>query len=160
MPNPGSSGEIELRSAAFNDHTPIPSRYSYDGGNVSPPLEWRGMPDGTEELVLLCEDPDAPRGTFTHWVVTHIAPNASGVAGGSRGLPGGATRGRNGFGGLGWGGPARDHRSATSRIATSFTFMLPTRRWASARPPPAEEVHAALNGQILARGTLVGLFGR
>ena len=156
MPTAGSHGEIELRSAAFNDHTPIPSRYSYDGGNVSPPLEWRGIPDGTEELVLLCEDPDAPRGTFTHWVVTHIAPNASGVA--EAALPEGATRGRNGFGGLGWGGP----RPPVGDEPHRYFFRL----YAADAPlglgegATAEEVHAALDGHILARGTLVGLFGR
>src|SRR4051812_28023426 len=56
------SGDVELRSAAFNDHTLIPDRYSYEGGNISPPLEWGGCPDGTREVVLLCEDPDAPGG--------------------------------------------------------------------------------------------------
>src|SRR5947209_7417856 len=66
------AGELELRSAAFNDHTVIPDRYSYEGRNISPPLEWHGVPDGTQELVLLCEDPDAPSGTFTHWAVTGI----------------------------------------------------------------------------------------
>lgn len=81
------AGEIELRSAAFNDHTLIPDRYSYDGGNMSPPLEWGGIPDDTVELVLLCEDPDAPSGTFTHWVVTNISPATTGVAEGERAGP-------------------------------------------------------------------------
>jgi Raf kinase inhibitor-like YbhB/YbcL family protein len=158
MSNPGSplAGEIELRSAAFNDHTLIPDRYSYEGGNISPPLEWRRFPQGTGELVLLCEDPDAPRGTFTHWVVTNISPSTTGVAEGA--LPEGGTPGRNGFGKLGWGGP----RPPVGDQPHRYFFRL----YAADKPlglgegATAEEVHAALDGHTLARGTLVGLFGR
>jgi Raf kinase inhibitor-like YbhB/YbcL family protein len=149
-------GEIELRSAAFSDHTPIPNRYSYEGGNLSPPLEWDGIPDGTAELVLLCEDPDAPSGTFTHWVVTNISPSATGVAEGT--LPKGATPGRNGFGKLGWGGP----RPPVGEDPHRYFFRLcaadaPLRLGEGAT---AEKVHAALGRHTLAQGTLVGLFSR
>ncbi len=148
--------EIELHSAAFNDHTLIPDRYSYEGGNVSPPLDWRGIPDGTAELLLLCEDPDAPRRAFTHWVVTNISPGTTGVAEGA--LPEGGTPGRNGFGKLGWGGP----RPPVGDPPHRYFFRL----YAADKPldlgvgATAEEVHAALDGHTLARGTLVGLFGR
>ncbi len=54
---------IELRSPAFSDHASVPARYARDGENVSPPLEWSGVPDGAAELALICEDPDAPGGT-------------------------------------------------------------------------------------------------
>jgi Raf kinase inhibitor-like YbhB/YbcL family protein len=164
MPNPGGhpnpsgplTGELELRSAAFNDHTLIPHRYAYDGGNVSPPLEWSGIPDGAKELVLLCEDPDAPVGTFTHWVVTNISPGTTGVAEGAS--PEGGTPGRNGFGKPGWGGPRppvgdKPHRYFFRVYAADKPLGL--REGAT-----AEEVHAALEGHSLARGTLVGLFGR
>jgi Raf kinase inhibitor-like YbhB/YbcL family protein len=149
-------GEIELRSSAFSDHTLIPDRYSYERGNVSPPLEWAGIPDGTEELVLLCEDPDAPRGTFTHWIVTNISPSSTGVAQG--GLPENSTPGRNGFGGLGWGGPRPPvgddpHRYFFRLYAADAPLGL-------AEDVTAEEVHAALEGHTLGRGTVVGLFGR
>jgi Raf kinase inhibitor-like YbhB/YbcL family protein len=148
--------DIELRSAAFNDHTLIPDGYSYEGGNVSPPLEWSGIPDGTAELVLLCEDPDAPRGTFTHWVVTNIAPSTTGVAEGA--LPQGATPGRNGFGTLGWAGPRPPvgddpHRYFFRLCGADTTLGL-------GEGASAEQVHAALEGHLIGRGTLVGLFGR
>jgi len=69
---------MELRSSAFSDHDFIPRRYARDGENLSPALQWAGVPDGTAEL-LLCEDPDAPSGTFLHWLVAGIDPGATGV---------------------------------------------------------------------------------
>lgn len=151
-----AAGEIELRSSAFSDHTLIPDRYSYERGNVSPPLEWTGIPDGTQELALLCEDPDAPRGTFIHWVVTNIPPDSTGVGEGE--LPQKATPGRNGFGELGWGGPRppigdEPHRYFFRLYAADTPLGL-------GEGATADQVHAALEGHTLARGTLVGRFGR
>jgi Raf kinase inhibitor-like YbhB/YbcL family protein len=168
MPNPGShrynnddpprplAGEIELRSAAFNDHTLIPDRYSYEGGNISPPMEWSGVPDGTEELVLFCEDPDAPRRTFTHWVVTNISPKTTGIAEGA--LPKGATPGRNGFGGVGWAGPRPPVGDAPHRYF--FRLYAADKPLGLGKGATAEQVHVALDRHTLARGTVVGLFGR
>jgi Raf kinase inhibitor-like YbhB/YbcL family protein len=73
---------IEPRNPAFSDHDLIPRRYAKDGGNVSPPLAWSGVPAGTRELVLVCEDPDAPAGTFLHWLLTGIDPRSGGAAAG------------------------------------------------------------------------------
>ncbi|WP_245788223.1 YbhB/YbcL family Raf kinase inhibitor-like protein [Amycolatopsis marina] len=149
------STQVELRSSAFNDHTLIPDRYSYAGGNMSPPLEWGGIPDGTSELVLLCEDPDAPNGTFVHWVVTGISPSSTGVGEGES--PGGSP-GRNGFGELGWGGPQppvgdEPHRYFFQLYAVDQPLGL-------VEAPGAEHVHAAMEGHVLAHGNLVGLFAR
>jgi Raf kinase inhibitor-like YbhB/YbcL family protein len=149
-------GEIEVRSAAFSDHALIPNRYSYEGGNVSPPLEWGGIPAETSELVLLCEDPDAPSGTFTHWVVTNISPATTGVA--EDALPEGGRPGRNGFGQSGWGGPRPPvgddpHRYFFRLCAADTPLGL-------GEGATSEQVHAALDGHTLAHGTLVGLFGR
>lgn len=149
------STQVELRSSAFNDHTLIPDRYSYSGGNMSPPLEWGGIPDGTRELVLLCEDPDAPNGTFVHWVVTGIAPGSTGIDEGES--PGGSA-GRNGFGELGWGGPQppvgdEPHRYFFRLCAVDEPLGL-------IEAPGAERVHAAMEGHVISSGNLVGLFGR
>jgi Raf kinase inhibitor-like YbhB/YbcL family protein len=149
-------GEIELRSAAFTDHTLIPDRYPYEGGNISPPLEWGGIPHGTAELVLLCEDPDAPRGTFTHWVVTNISPTTTGVDEGA--LPTGGTPGRNGFGQSGWGGPRPPVGDDPHRYF--FRLCAADKRLSLGEGVNAEQVHAALEGHLIACGTLVGLFGR
>jgi len=68
---------IELRSPSFGDHQPIPARHAKDHDNLSPALEWSGVPPEAVELAVLCEDPDAPRGTFTHWVLAGLQPTVS-----------------------------------------------------------------------------------
>ncbi|CCB78321.1 MULTISPECIES: YbhB/YbcL family Raf kinase inhibitor-like protein [Streptomycetaceae] len=147
---------IELKSAAFNDQALIPRRYTMDGENVSPPLSWSGIPDGTVELVLLCEDPDAPTGTFTHWLVTGVNPDSDGVAAG--GEPRGGTPHTNGFGRRGWGGPLPPVGDPAHR----YFFRL----YAMAEPvsladdASAADVHAAVDGPCLASGTVVGTYQR
>jgi Raf kinase inhibitor-like YbhB/YbcL family protein len=94
---------VELRSSAFTSNTPIPARFSRDGENVSLPLEWSGVPNEAVELALICEDPDAPRGTFVHWLVGRIAPMDAAVGAGQ--TPEGSVVGRNDFGNTGWDGP-------------------------------------------------------
>ena len=155
-PGPEPSGGMELRSAAFNDHTLIPERFSADGGNVSPPLEWNAVPDGAVEIALLCEDPDAPTGVFTHWIVAGISPQLTALDEGA--LPDGVTVGRNDFGELGWGGP----RPPVGDEAHRYFFRL----YAADRPLQLDEgctaadLRDALDGNELATGTLVGLFQR
>jgi Raf kinase inhibitor-like YbhB/YbcL family protein len=147
---------VDLSSAAFTDHTLIPERHSYGGGNVSPPLEWSGIPGGAEELALLCEDPDAPGGTFVHWVVTNISPKSTGMEEGA--LPPGALVGRNGFDELGWGGPHPPAGDQPHRYR--FQLYATDRPLALGEGADADEVHALLAGCVLDRATLVGLFGR
>jgi Raf kinase inhibitor-like YbhB/YbcL family protein len=151
-----TAGEVMLRSAAFNDHTMIPDRYSFEKDGISPPLEWTGIPDEAAELVLLCEDPDAPTGTFTHWLVVGIPPEATGVDEGSS--PEGGTPCRNDFGEVGWGGPRPPvgddpHRYFFRLYATDSPSGL-------GQDATREEVHAFLEEHTLARGNTVGLFGR
>ncbi|WP_308258441.1 YbhB/YbcL family Raf kinase inhibitor-like protein [Saccharothrix obliqua] len=149
-------GGLDLRSAAFSGHTLIPDRYSRDGGNTSPPLRWSSAPSGAEELALLCEDPDAPGGTFTHWVVTGIPADVTSVEEGS--TPDGASVGRNDYGDTGWGGP----QPPVGDEPHQYVFRL----FAVDRPlglgdgVTADDLRAAIDGHVLAGGTLVGLFGR
>ncbi|MGH9179280.1 MAG: YbhB/YbcL family Raf kinase inhibitor-like protein [Acidimicrobiales bacterium] len=84
---------MTLTSTAFEDGDPIPERYSCEGDNVPPPLEWEGAPDGAAELALVIEDPDAPDGVFVHWLVVGIQPGTTeagpaGPPGGGQVLPG------------------------------------------------------------------------
>lgn len=147
---------IELKSAAFNDGAFIPRRYTKDGDDVSPALTWSGVPDDASELLLLCEDPDAPTGTFLHWLVTGIDPASDGAETG-RTPPGGQDR-PNGYGGTGWGGP----QPPAGDEAHQYFFRV------YALPEPvslpdnttAEDVHTAVDQQSLASGTLVGLYHR
>src|SRR4051794_41870638 len=68
--------EIVVKSPTFTEDHPIPAKYTGDGTDTSPPLTWSGVPHGTRSLVLLCEDPDAPRGTWTHWVLFNLPPES------------------------------------------------------------------------------------
>ncbi|WP_138896856.1 YbhB/YbcL family Raf kinase inhibitor-like protein [Streptomyces chryseus] len=147
---------IELRSSAFDDGAFIPRRYAKEGDDVSPDLSWSGVPQGTAELLLLCEDPDAPSGTFVHWIVTGIDPASGGVAEGR--TPEGGQPLMNGFGESGWGGPLPPPGDDAHR----YVFRV------YALPEPveladevgAEDVHAAVDGRQLAEGTLVGRYRR
>jgi Raf kinase inhibitor-like YbhB/YbcL family protein len=91
--------ELELRSDAFPDGEPIPTKYTCEGDNVSPPLSWSGVPEGSVSLALICEDPDA--GAFTHWVAWAIDPGSGGLGEGDAA----PREGTNGFGNQGYAGP-------------------------------------------------------
>ena len=104
---------MELRSSAFSEGDTVPVRFTCEGANVSPPLGWSDVPDGSTQLRLRVTDPDAPSGTFTHWLVTGIDPSATDVGEGS--VPAGGTEERNSFGDAAYGGPCpppgnRPHR--------------------------------------------------
>jgi Raf kinase inhibitor-like YbhB/YbcL family protein len=147
---------IALRSPAFSDHDLLPQRLSKPGGNVSPPLQWEDVPDGTEELVLLCEDPDAGGTPFLHWLVTGIDPATGGFGEGE--VPASGREWSNDFGTVGWGGPQppvgdEPHRYFFRLYAVSEPPRLPAR-------PRATDVHRAVQGHELASGHLVGRFAR
>jgi Raf kinase inhibitor-like YbhB/YbcL family protein len=148
--------EIELRSPDFDDQAVIPARHAHDGENVSPALEWVGVPPEATELLLLCEDPDAPRGHFLHWLVTAIDPHSAGVR--ERGHPAGGREWRNGFGEDGWGGPApppgdSPHHYVFRLYALPGPLDLPAE-------PSVDDVYRAADRTMLGRGTLVGLYQR
>lgn len=146
---------IALMSTAFDDHGGIPRRHSMEGDNLSPPLTWSGVPDDAVELVLLCEDPDAPGGTFLHWLVTGIDPASSSMSEGAK--PQGAQQWPNDFGKSGWGGPmpppGRPHRYVFRLSAVSEPLPLHSR-------PNSASVHHALKGREVASGTLTGTYQR
>jgi Raf kinase inhibitor-like YbhB/YbcL family protein len=151
-PDPGSPGNVmRLRSSAFNDDDMIPGPHSKDGGNEPPELEWTPAPDGTRELVLLMEDPDAPSGTFLHWLVTGIAPSATSL--GDSG-----TQHENGFGEQGYGGPLPPvgddpHRYVIRLYALGEPFAAPDLTDAGA-------LRTWLDEHAISTGTLTGLYER
>jgi Raf kinase inhibitor-like YbhB/YbcL family protein len=146
---------IDVHSPDFDDDDFIPRRHGRDGENVSPALEWEGIPGDAAELLLMCEDPDAPSGTFLHWLVTGIEPTATGVA--ENDLPPGGREWPNDFGETGWGGPApppgNAHHYVFNVYALSKSIDLPA-------DPSADDVHRAMDDITLGRGTLTGLFRR
>jgi Raf kinase inhibitor-like YbhB/YbcL family protein len=148
--------DIQMRSTAFNDHDIIPDRLSGTGGNTSPPLEWSGVPDAAEELVLLLEDPDAGPTPFLHWLVTGIDTSSTGVDEGQ--VPSGGREWPNGMGRTGYAGPQppkgdNAHRYFFRLYAVDQPLDLPEQ-------PEAPDVHRTLAGRELASGVLVGMFGR
>lgn len=98
-----SSNGMTISSSAFVANGPIPERYTCDGAGISPPLAFGGVPANARALALVVVDPDAPSGSFDHWVVWNIPPGVAAVAEGQP--PAGGTEGTNGFGQKGWGGP-------------------------------------------------------
>jgi Raf kinase inhibitor-like YbhB/YbcL family protein len=147
---------VELRSPSFGDHQPIPARHARDHDNLSPALEWSGVPKGAVELAVVCEDPDAPRGTFTHWVLAGLQPTVTGLAEGES--PAAAVAGRNDFGEEGYGGPMPPVGHGPHRyVFRVFAASAPLGLVAGAS---ADDLRRALAGKELASGTLVGTYQR
>lgn len=147
---------MELHSPTFGNQEPIPSRHSKEGGNLSPPLEWSGIPDETAELALLCEDLDAPGGTFVHWVLAGIDPALTGLAEGE--TPAGAVEGRNDFDDDGYGGPRPPEGDDPHRYF--FTLYAASESLGVSAGASADELRTALQGKDLASATLVGTYQR
>lgn len=99
---------LTLSSPAFSEGGPMPARFTRDGENVSPPLRWSGAPEGTRSFALVVEDPDAPSGTFGHWAVFNIPPDANELPEAADGKPGtdALRQGKNDFGNTHYDGPA------------------------------------------------------
>lgn len=143
---------MTLDSPAFTDGGPIPARYTCDGEDVSPPLTWDGVPEGTQSFALIVTDPDA--GGFVHLVLTNIPGDRRELAEGEGDAFGGA--GRNGFGQLGWGGPcppSGEHRYVFELLAVSE----PLRVTPDITP---EGVRSVAAGATLARAELTGVYAR
>lgn len=147
---------IQLRSPSFGDHQPIPARHARDHDNLSPALEWSGVPPEVAELAVLCEDPDAPSGTFTHWVLAGLPPASGGLAEGER--PAGAVEGRNDFSGDGYDGPAPPVGDPAHRYF--FRVFAAAAPLGLARGASAADLRGALQGKELASGTLIGTYQR
>jgi len=147
---------MELRSPAYSEGGAIPARFSCDGEGMSPPLEWSGVPEGTGELVLVVEDPDAPGGTFVHWLLANIDPNLERLQEGW--VPPGSVEGTNGFGRQGWAGPCPPPGHGSHRyVFTLLALVAPT----DLSPGCSmAEFHDAVQGKELARAQLTGAYER
>ena len=146
---------MKLHSAAFSDHALIPNQYSHENGDFSPPLAWSGVPEDTAELVLVCEDPDAPGGTFVHWLLAGIPPHEGGLEAGRK--PAQAVSGRNSYGAVSYGGPnppvGDDPHHYFFRL-----YALPEP--SGLRPGFTADDFESCRAAALATATLVGMFGR
>lgn len=151
---------FELTSSAFGSKESIPDRYTCEGPDVSPPLAWSGVPEGAKGFALVFEDPDAPGGTFTHWLLYNIPADRHELPEGVENdpsLPWGAAQGRNDFGNVGYGGPCPPMGS-THR----FFFRLYALDEALNLPPGASrhQLLSEVEDHALARAGLMGEYGR
>lgn len=154
---------IELTSRAFSHNDSIPTIYTCDGKDISPPLSWSSLPDGTRSLVLIVEDPDAPdprapKMTWIHWVLYNLPAGISGLGenAATGNLPVGAMEGLNSWGRTGYGGPCPPigrHRYFFKLYG--LDSMLP-----DLGQPNKEKLLHVMQGHILGRAELIGTYQR
>jgi Raf kinase inhibitor-like YbhB/YbcL family protein len=151
---------FSLSSEAFSAGETIPSRYTCDGEDTSPVLSWGDVPSNTEAFALIVDDPDAPGGVFTHWVLFNLPASAQGLPGGvpkTERLESGALQGRNGFGRIGYGGPCpppgKPHRYRFSLYALDAPLDLEP-------GVTKQQVLNRMQGHILGETQLVGTYQR
>lgn len=152
--------DLELRSDAFKQGETIPVKYTCDGENLSPALTWSRPPDSTKELILICDDPDAPGGTWDHWVVYGLPADTAGLPEGvpkTKEIETGGFHGKNSWGKIGYGGPCPPKGSAHRYFFRIYAIdtKLDLKPGASKK-----EVLAAIDGHVLAQGELMGKYGR
>ena len=145
--------DFELTCTEFENGQAIPDRYTCEGEDLSPPLMWSGVPDEARSLVLIVDDPDAPGGTFTHWLGWRIDPAMGGIAEGESA----PSEGENGFGGTGYRGPCPPPGHGPHR----YFFRLYALGEEPDLPPGAEKrnVEDAVAG-ALAVAELMGTYER
>ena len=145
--------KMKITSSAFQDGANIPSKFTCDGADTSPPLQIADIPSQAKSLALIVDDPDAPGGLFTHWTVWNIPPQTSAV--GEGGAPKGV-QGINDFGKSGYGGPcppSGTHRYYFKIFALDRELNLPsgTKR---------NQLDAAMKGHVVAQGELMGRYAK
>ena len=146
--------EFTISSPAFADGADIPTRHTCDGEDRSPRLTWTSTPPNTRSLALVVDDPDAPRGIFTHWVVYDIASDLTELGEGSTE----GTQGRNGFGRTGYGGPCPPAGDAPHRYRfTLYALDVPTIALANGT---REELETKIDTHVLGTAQLVGRYQR
>jgi Raf kinase inhibitor-like YbhB/YbcL family protein len=155
-----SAMPLQLTSSAFGQGEKIPSKFTGDGADVSPPLAWPVAPFGTRSFALICDDPDAPRGTWVHWVLFNMPSDQQALEEGvpaTAKLANGALQGTNDFGKIGYGGPApppgKPHRYFFKVYALDAVVPLPAGSTKS-------QLVNAMKGHVIDEGELMGTYQR
>lgn len=147
---------LTLTSMSFQHNTKIPSTYTCDGANISPPLNWTDVPQGTRSFVLICDDPDAPVETWVHWVLFNIPANVDQLEEALTTLPAGASSGMTSFKKLSYGGPcppSGTHRYFFKLYALDAALSLGS-------GASKAEIEDAMKKHILGQTQLIGLYQR
>jgi Raf kinase inhibitor-like YbhB/YbcL family protein len=165
LPRPAvaqNTSKLSVTSSAFAAGAPIPVGFSCNSPNVeSPPLGWKGVPNDAKTLVLILKDPDAPNGTFIHWVIYNLPASLSGLDANvppTGNLTNGGMQGTNSLGQIGYMGPCPPPSSAPHHYhfeLSAIDTALPLKPGAT-----AAQVEAAAQGHVKATGELVGTFAR
>ena len=152
--------QISILSDAFENGSSIPVEHTCDGDDRSPPLSWEGLPEGTRSIALIVDDPDAPGGTWVHWVIYNIPADSTGLLRGvpkNKSLDDGSLQGKNDFGKIGYNGPCpppgKPHRYFFRVYALETVLDLKSGASKS-------QVEAAMSGHILAQGEMIAKYGR
>ena len=156
----GGAMSLQISSAAFSAGETIPKKFTCDGPDVSPQLKWNEPPAHTQSLALIMDDPDAPAGTWVHWVLHDLPANTrelpEGIAKQEQ-LSSGARQGRNDFGKIGYGGPCpppgKPHRYFFKLYALDAKLNLKA-------GATKADVERAMKSHILAQAELIGKYGR
>lgn len=151
----GPPNTMELRSEAFAEGADIPEQFSCEGENLSPPLAWSKVPDGTAELALVLSDPDAPGATFYHWFLLGIDPSTTALGAGE--VPEGAVEAESSSGKAAYIGMCPPDGSTHQYV---FTIYALNRRLEVPAVQPPQATLAAIEEAAVARGTLTGRFSR
>jgi Raf kinase inhibitor-like YbhB/YbcL family protein len=151
---------MTITSSVFRAGEVIPTKYSCEGANVSPPVQWDGVPAAARSLALICDDPDAPMGTWVHWVLYNLPTSVSNLpehVPASEMLSSGAKQGMNDFKRIGYGGPCpppgKTHRYHFKLYALDVELALKPRA-------TKQELLRAMEGHILAEAQLIGTYQR
>ncbi len=149
---------MELKSSAFQNNQDIPRKYTCDGADVSPPLIWNNPPNGAKAFALICDDPDAPVGTWVHWVIYDVPADAKRLAERvptQESLPNGAKQGVNDFKKVGYGGPCPPRGPAHRYLFKLYALD----RLTTLKPcATKQQLLAAMEGHILSEAQLIGKY--
>jgi Raf kinase inhibitor-like YbhB/YbcL family protein len=151
---------FRLASSSFHEGETIPKTYTDDGADRSPPLSWTNPPDGTASFALICDDPDAPRGTWVHWVLFNVPGEVRALAEhcpAESPLPNGARQGTNSFGELGYRGPAPP---PGKRHRYYFTLFALDQKVDLTSGATKDRLLAAMQGHVLAETQLMATYQR
>ena len=149
----GAGAGFQITSSAFPEGKEIPKRFTCDGENVSPPLAWTGAPVGTKAFALILDDPDAPSGLFTHWIVFNIPASSHSLP---EGVKPAADQGTNDFGKPGYGGPC----PPKGRHRYFFHLYALKNELSGLKSPNRKEMDAALKGHVAGEALFMGTYQR
>ena len=151
--------DIRITSSAFEEGGLIPAKYTCDGADISPPVQWEAVPEGTKSIALISDDPDAPVGTWVHWVLFNLPAETKELGENVPAdeiLPNGARQGTSDFGRIGYGGPcppSGTHRYFFKIYALDAQLDLDA-------GATKKQLLAVMEGHILAEGQLMGKYKR